>query len=137
MSVDAKDVVGRVYAAVSSGDFETLSGLMADDVVEHEEIPGLEPNKEGVLAFFRGMRQSFPDVSMTVEDMIAEGEKVAVRFTLSGTHRGEFMGMPATGNEITVPGIDFFRVRDGQIAEHWGVSDMAAMMEQLGGGTGP
>ena len=133
MSSAVKDVIRQVYAAVNRGDFAGLSALMADDLVEHEELPGLEPNKEGVLQFFRALRGAFPDLTMTADGMIAEGDMVSVRGTMSGTHRGEFMGLPASGNEIHVLFADFFRVDGGRIAEHWGVGDMAAMMEQMGG----
>jgi len=119
---------------VSSGDFESLGAIMADDVVEHEELPGLEPNKEGIIQFFRGMREAFPDMEMRPDAIIAEGDTVAARVTLKGTHRGDFMGIPGTGKEVVVAVADFFRVENGQIAEHWGVADMASMMEQLGGG---
>jgi steroid delta-isomerase-like uncharacterized protein len=134
MSNDPKAVVRRVYQAVSSGDFESLSALIADDVVEHEQLPGLEPNKEGVLQFFRGMREAFPDMEMVPDSIIAEGDMVAARVTLKGTHRGDFLGIPATGKEVVVAVADFFRVENGRVAEHWGVADMASMMEQLGGG---
>jgi len=136
MSSATKDVIKQVYAAVSRGDSEGLSALMADDLVEHEEVPGLEPNKEGVLQFFRALRGAFPDLTMTADAMIAEGDLVSMRGTMSGTHRGEFMGVPASGNEIHVPIADFFRVHDGRIVEHWGVTDTGAMMEQMGGPPG-
>lgn len=132
MSEDPKGLVRRLYAAVNEGDFETMRDLMTDDVVEHEEMPGFEQNKDGVIQFFGMMRQAFPDLSMNVDDTLAEADKVAVRVTMTGTHRGEFMGMPATGNRVSVALIDFFRIRDGKVAEHWGVSDLASMMEQLG-----
>lgn len=132
MSEDLKGLAKRVYTAVNEGDFDTMRDLMADDVVEHEQMPGFEANKEGVIQFFRMMREAFPDLSMTVEDMLAEGDKVCARVTMTGTHRGEFMGMPATGNRVSIPLIDLFRIRDGKLTEHWGVSDMATMMEQLG-----
>lgn len=136
MSNDPKAVVRRCYQAVSSGDFEGLSAVLAEDVVEHEELPGLEPNKDGVIQFFRGMREAFPDMVMSVDAMIAEGDTVAARVTLRGTHRGDFMGIPATGKEVAVAVADFFRVGNGRIAEHWGVADMASMMEQLGAAGG-
>ena len=110
--------------------------MFADDIVEHEELPGLEPNKEGIIQFFRSMREAFPDMEMVADTMITEGDMVAARVTLRGTHRSDFMGIPATGNEVAVSIADFFRVENGRIAEHWGVADMASMMEQLGAADG-
>lgn len=136
MSQASKDIVRQVYSAVNSGDFEVLSDLLADDFVEHEELPELEPNKEGVLQLFRALREAFPNLTMIVDEMVSEGDKVALRATMSGTHLGEFLGLPASGNQIHVAIADFFRVQDGRVAEHWGVSDMAAMMEQMGGQPG-
>lgn len=117
---ELKDVVRRAYSAVSTGDFDALGDLLDDDVVEHEEVPGFPPDKEGILRFFRTFREGLPDLSMTAGDMIAERDKVFVRATVSGTHRGEFFGVPASGNEITASIADFFRIREGRIVEHWG-----------------
>jgi len=133
MSEDPKAVVRQCYHAVSNGDFGSLSAVIADDIIEHEELPGLEPNKDGVIQFFRGMREAFPDMEMVPDAIITEGDLVAARVTLKGTHRGDFMGIPATGKEVVVAIADFFRIENGRIAEHWGVADMASMMEQLGG----
>jgi steroid delta-isomerase-like uncharacterized protein len=132
MSEQNKAVVRRAYEAMGQGDFGTLEELMADDLIEHEEFPGLEPSKEGVLQFFRMMRAAFPDLSMTAEDMVAEGNMVCVRGTMSGTHSGEFIGIPATGNQISVAFADFMRLEGGKLAEHWGVTDTESMMRQLG-----
>jgi steroid delta-isomerase-like uncharacterized protein len=132
MSEENKAVVRRANEAMGSGDSGTLEALLADDVVEHEVFPGLEPTKEGVLKFFKIMREAFPDLTMTADDMISEGDRVFVRGTMAGTHRGEFMGMPGTGKRIKVAYADFMRIENGKFAEHWGVTDTAALMEQLG-----
>lgn len=132
MSDENKAVVRRAYQAVGQGDYETLEELMADDLIEHEVFPGLEPNKQGVIQFFRGMRIAFPDLAMTPEDMVSEGSKVFIRGTMAGTHEGDFMGIPATGKHIEVPFADFMRLENGQLVEHWGVTDMETMMRQLG-----
>jgi steroid delta-isomerase-like uncharacterized protein len=76
--------------------------------------------------------QGLADVRMTVEDMIAEGDRVAVRMTSHGRHVGEFMKMPASGKEYTIPEIHVFRIGDGQVVEHWLVADMLGMLTQLG-----
>ena len=132
MSDRNKEVLRSVYRAINQGDIDAAGELIADDVIEHEEFPGLEPTKEGVLRFFRYLRSAFPDLTMISEDMIAEGDRVFVRGMMKGTHQGEFMDIPGTGNYIEVPFGDFFRLEDGKIAEHWGVTDTGEMMQQLG-----
>ncbi len=132
MPNENKDAIRRLFRTINEGDLERLADLLSDDLVEHEEFPGLEPTKEGVLEFFAYLRSAFPDLTMTAHDMIAEDDKVFVRGAMTGTHRGEFMEIPGTGNRIEVPFGDFFRLEDGKIAEHWGVTDTGAMLQQLG-----
>jgi steroid delta-isomerase-like uncharacterized protein len=77
-------------------------------------------------------RTAFPDGRFTVEDLLADGEKVVSRFTATGTHKNDFMGIPATGKAITVTGIDILQFADGKAVEHWGEIDGLGMMQQLG-----
>lgn len=132
MSNDPKDLLRRFYSEVSDGNFDALDELLADDVVEHEEFPGLEPNKEGVKQFFAMFRSAFPDFRMEPHEIIAEGDLVCARMTFSGTQQGEFMGVPPSGKRIEMQAIDIVRFRDGQAIEHWGVTDSMSMMQQLG-----
>lgn len=132
MSDPNKNVIRRLYEEINQGHVEILEELVADDLIEHEEFPGLESDKAGVIQFFRQLRAAFPDLRMTADDFVAEGDKVVIRGTMTGTHEGEFMGIEATGNRISVPFADFFRLEDGQIAEHWGATDTGVMMQQLG-----
>lgn len=131
---DNKATMLRVYEEVfSQGDLHLLDELLADDFVEHEVTPGLAPTKDGVLAFFRMQLAAFPDMRMQVEDVIADGAKAAVRVRYTGTHSGEFMGMPATGKGVDASLIDVFVIGDdGLVHEHWGVMDSLAMMQQIG-----
>jgi predicted ester cyclase len=76
--------------------------------------------------------QAFPDLQITVEDMVAEGDKVAVRWRLRATHQGEFMGIPPTGNQVTMTGIDINRLEGGRLVERWGNEDMLGLLQQLG-----
>jgi steroid delta-isomerase-like uncharacterized protein len=82
-----------------------------------------------VTAMFRG---AFPDSYFTVEDMIAEGDKVATRKTFHGTHEGEFMGIPPSGRSVSMGLIDVVRIDDGRVVEHWSVGDSLGLMQQLG-----
>jgi steroid delta-isomerase-like uncharacterized protein len=132
MSDEIKAAVRRAYDAMNTGDLAFLAEAMADDFVEHEQFPGMPPTKEGTLQIFKALRESFPDLRMTLHDMIAEGDKVFIRATMSGTHRGMFMGMPATAKHFSVPIADFLRFRNGKVVEHWGVTDSGTMMQQLG-----
>ena len=123
----------RFYELVNSGDIDQLGDALADDFVEHEETPGLAPTKEGVLEFFRMYRAAFPDMRMEPQDVLVSGDKVVVRAKVTGTHQGEFMGMPATGKRVHVQLIDILRFgEDGLAHEHWGVFDALALMQQLG-----
>jgi steroid delta-isomerase-like uncharacterized protein len=123
----------RAYDLINAGDIEGFGALLADDFVEHEEIPGLEPSKQGVMAFFRMWRAAFPDMRMDVQDVVAGGDKVVFRARASGTHEGEFLGVPATGKRIDVQLIDIIRFDDDGLAhEHWGLFDTMTMMQQLG-----
>lgn len=132
---DHKALTTRFYDAVfNQGDLDAFDELVADDFVEHEAIPGLSPDKAGLAAFVQTTREAFAPFSMEVVAMVEEGDEVWVQGVMHGTHSGEFMGMPATGATITVPFFDRVRVRDDQAVEHWGLTDFAALMEQLGAG---
>jgi steroid delta-isomerase-like uncharacterized protein len=132
MSADAKSLVRRFYEEVSAGNVAVIDELIADDMIEHEEFPGLEPNKEGVKKFFDMFRLAFPDLRMEAHEIVVEGDLLCVRGTMSGTHEGEFMGMPPTHKRFEVEGFDMVRVRNGQFTEHWGLFDTMTMMQQLG-----
>jgi steroid delta-isomerase-like uncharacterized protein len=123
----------RLYDLLTAGDIDGFGALLADGFVEHEETPGLAPTKEGVMEFFRIYRAAFPDLRMDPEDVLASGDKVVARVRATGTHEGDLMGMSATGKSVDVQLIDIMRFdEDGLVAEHWGVVDMLAMMQQLG-----
>ena len=131
--MDHAVTVRRFYDLINAGEIEAFGALLADDFVEHEETPGLAPTREGVMDFFRMNRAAFPDMRMDVEEVISSGDKVVVRARVTGTHQGEFMGMPATGKRVDVKLIDIMRFGDDGLAhEHWGVMDALAMMQQLG-----
>jgi len=123
----------HVYDLISAGDIDGFGELVAEDFVEHEETPGLEPTKEGVKQFFHMYKTAFPDLRMEAQDILVSGDKVVARARATGTHQGEFFGMPATGKSFDVQLIDIIRFGDDGLArEHWGVFDALAMMQQLG-----
>jgi steroid delta-isomerase-like uncharacterized protein len=123
----------RLYELLNAGDVDGFGELLSDDFIEHEEIPGLAPSKDGVKTFFRMQIAAFPDLRLAVEDVVADGPKVVARVRYTGTQQGEFQGMPATGKAVDVQLIDIFAFADdGRVREHWGVIDLMAMMQQLG-----
>jgi steroid delta-isomerase-like uncharacterized protein len=123
----------RMYELINSDDIDGFGEVLADDFVEHEETPGLAPNKDGTLEFFRIERAGFPDLRISPEDVLVSGDRVVVRSKLTGTHQGELMGIPPTGRSIDVQLIDIIRFGDDGLAhEHWGVVDSLTMMQQLG-----
>jgi steroid delta-isomerase-like uncharacterized protein len=130
--MDHEAAVRRLYELLSTGDVDRFAELLADDFVEHEETPGLAPTKEGVKTFFRMYLAAFHDLRMDAEDVLVSDDKAVARVRATGTHEGEFMGIPATGKRIDVQLIDIFRLGGGLVHEHWGVIDALAMMQQLG-----
>jgi steroid delta-isomerase-like uncharacterized protein len=125
--------IQRLYDRINAGDIDGFGRQLADDFVEHNEIPGLPPTKTGVVQYFYALVAAFPDFRMDVEDVIACGDKAVARVRVTGTHEGEFMGIPATGRSATMNLIDITRFGDDGLArEHWGVADQLALMQQLG-----
>ena len=140
MSEENKAVVRRWVEEVQSAHrFEVMEEIFATDIVNHDHAGGLPSPQgiEGIREFFKGMFAGFPDFRAVIEDQIAEGDKVVTRKVVSGTHQGEFMGIPPTGNRFEVPVIDIFRVVDGKCTDHWSVVDQMGMMGQLGLLPGP
>ena len=123
----------RLYELIGAGEIDAFAEHLADDFAEHEELPGLEQSKEGVRQLFHMYRAAFPDLRMEPEDVLVAGDKAIARVHATGTHQGEFLGMPATGKRIDVAVIDIMRFGDdGLVHEHWGLFDLLGMMQQLG-----
>ncbi len=129
--MDHTATLRRLYDLINAHDIDAFGELLADDFVEHEELP--DATREGVKAFFRMQIAAFPDLAMTVEDIVDGGAKVVARVRFTGTHTADFMGIPATGRAVDVNVIDIMRFADdGLVHEHWGVFDQMTMMHQLG-----
>lgn len=114
------------------GQIERAGEFIAEDFVDHTPFPGVASGLEGAIQIFSMLRQAFPDHDAVVEQIVAEGDLVATYKTFNGTHEGEFMGVPPTGRRVCIRVMDFVRYRDGKIAEHWNVVDVAGLMHQLG-----
>lgn len=131
--MDHAATLRRAYDLINAHDIDAFGEVLADDFVEYEELPGGAPTRDGVKDFFRMQIAAFPDMAMTVEDVIDGGDTLVARVRFTGTHDGEFMGMPPTGRAVDVNVIDIMRFGDdGLVHEHWGVFDAMGMMQQLG-----
>jgi predicted ester cyclase len=127
-----KDVVRRFIEEVfAKCNVDAADELATPDFTPHS-WPGVEPGIENLKQGQRRVSAGLADVSMKIEDMIAEGDKVAVRLTAHACQEGEFMGLPASGREYTISETHIFRVSDGKVAEHWVNADMLGLMQQLG-----
>lgn len=134
MSTDQNKARFREFCdtTINGKDVSRFDEFLSPDFVEHEELGDFPKTRDGVRQFFTAMLAAFPDLKVNIDDMIAEGDKVAVRATWTGTHKGEFMGVPGTGNQVSFQVVDIIRFADGKATEHWGVSDMLTMMQQMG-----
>ena len=138
---DKKAIVRRVYDELfNQGKMEVVEELFAGDFITHDPNP--LPNQplhghEAVRWYISFVRSAFPDLRVAVEDLLEEGDRVAVRFTTSGTQLGEFVYVAPTHKKVHVMGIDLLRFEDGKIAAHWGGWNRAELMVQLGIFPGP
>ena len=113
--------------------FRAAIGAVATaEVVDHTPAPGQGPGLEGIVQTFGMLRSAFPDGQLTVEDMVAEGDKVAARVTFRGTHRGAFVGIAPTDKQVTQGGMDLVRFAGGKAVERWGYFDDLGLLQQLG-----
>ena len=122
-------VVQFVDAFWSRGDLTAVERLMTPETIIHSPDVG---DTEGLKAFNQSLRAAFPDWHSTPEELVAEGDMVVERWTGRGTHRGEFQGLAPTGRTVEVPGVVFYRIRDGRIIEFRGSFDRLRLLEQLG-----
>ncbi len=131
--MDHAATLRRLYDAVNAHDVDAIAAIMADDFIEHEEMPGLAPTRQGALDLFAMSFVAFPDLRFEPEDVLVDGDKGVARLRFTGTHQGEFMGVPASGKRVDVQLIDITRFGDDGLAhEHWGVMDALALMQQVG-----
>jgi steroid delta-isomerase-like uncharacterized protein len=135
MSLDKNKELVREMVEVlfNQGDVGGGDEFLSPDFIENEELPpGVPAGREGVKLLTGMLHTAFPDFEATIEDLIAEDDRVVIRMTWTGTHEGEFMGIPPTGNRVSFGVFDIVRIADGMIVEHWGLMDNMALMQQLG-----
>lgn len=125
MTEENKAIARRIYEVISTGDFDRAGEIVDQNAPDNELLPDDPPAKliDTSKETFAEARAGFPDLSITVEDVMAEGDRVAARVTMRGTHRGEFQGIAPTGKRVEVKAIDMFRISEGKIVEHWGHAD--------------
>ncbi|CAN5198684.1 hypothetical protein BH23GEM4_BH23GEM4_19420 [soil metagenome] len=122
----------RFGGAINSGDLEAIREVVAPGVVDHDPAANQGPGPQGFIDFFRSFRKAFPDLKVEVEQMVADEDNVALAYTVTGTHRGDFHGVPATGKKMEARGVQIARFENGKMVERWGSSDELGMLKQLG-----
>lgn len=131
MSVEHnKALTRRLLDAFATGDTATLEELVAEDFVQHG--PDIPPTREALFHFHAVFHVAFPDGQFIADDMIGEGEKVLIRWTMRGTQTGPWFGVPPTGRKVDFTGMDLWRFSEGRLAEAWFVGDNLTLMKQLG-----
>ena len=126
---EVEEVLQGIYQAINTGDLTLLDKFVAPGYAEHSEgFQGVEPFRQQIAAF----RAAFPDLHVTVEDLLIDGDRFASRTIVTGTHTGDLMGMPATGKHISVEAVDIGRIANGQAQERWGGMNMYVLLTQLG-----
>jgi steroid delta-isomerase-like uncharacterized protein len=127
-----KDAYLRIIDAISRDDADGLDELMAPDVVDHNPIPDQAPGRDGFKQWMAAARTAFPDMHGAVEEVIAEGDRVAARMTWHGTHRGEFVGVGPTGKRVSFTAFHLVRFSQGRAVEWWGTADLLGALRQIG-----
>jgi steroid delta-isomerase-like uncharacterized protein len=136
---DAGAVVERFAAALSAHDMAAFADLFAEDYVNHQRSaaapapPAGKSPKQATLAFFQARLTGVSDLRVSIETSLAAGDKAAASFVYEGAHGGVYYGVAPTGRPMRFTSCDIFRVRDGRIAEHWGMGDIAGVLAQLKG----
>jgi steroid delta-isomerase-like uncharacterized protein len=134
MSLEANKDLIRAYVETifNQRQVDRAEELVAPDYVDHAALPGQAPGLEGAKRKWAMYLAGLPDLQVTIEELVAEDDKVAVRRSYAGTHQGELLGIPATGKQVRLGGISIFRLAGGKIAEHWEQLDRLALLQQLG-----
>jgi len=127
-----KALLRRFYEAFNKERLAAMDQYCTPDYIDHTNPPGVPPTLEGTKMFLSVFLTAFPDMHLMAEQMVAEGDTVMAHAWFSGTHKGEFQGMPPTGKQVKVEAFDMLRIAGGKFAEHWGVFDALGMMQQLG-----
>lgn len=119
-------------SAVNSGQLELLRDVIASHVVDHDPAPDQGVGPEGYIRMFAALRTSFPDLAVSVDQIVTDDDKIAIAYTMTGTQKGEFFGVAPTGRKIRARGVQIARFQDGKMVERWGSSDQLGILQQIG-----
>lgn len=118
--------------AINNAQLGAFREIIAPSFVDRDPAPGQEAGPDGLIMFHETLRAAFPDLSVNVEQMVADDDSVSIAYTISGTHQGNFLGIPPTGRPITARGMQISRFQNGQMVERWGSSDELGILQQIG-----
>ncbi|WP_049822564.1 ester cyclase [Arthrobacter sp. H41] len=121
---DLRKVYQRIIDVVGANDAAVLEGLIAADLIDHMPVPGQPPGRMGFIFWMHGMHAASPDMTGLISDTVVEGDRVAGRVLWTGTHEGDFLGLPGTGRQIAITAMHLVRFEDGMAAEWWGAADL-------------
>jgi steroid delta-isomerase-like uncharacterized protein len=128
-----KAIVKRlVMEAQQDGHLQVVDEILSPDFVDHTPLKGVPPTRDGVKILFAALQAAFPDLRVTIHDQVAEDDRVVTRKTLSGTHNGAFLGVPATGKPVAVDVIDVLRFSGDHVTDHWAAFDQLNLLVQMG-----
>lgn len=125
-------IVRRFEEAFLGNDVEVLDELCDPDLIDHNPFPGQEPSVAGLKQTIAMYHDTFSDLRMDLAAVVAEGDQVATRWTVTGTHAAEFVGVPATGTQVTAEGMNFYRLAGGRVTDVWTQFDALGLMQQIG-----
>ena len=132
-----KQILAEYVNAANGGQLDKLDSLVIDDYVEHDPVPGQEPGREGLKKAYALFNSPFPDLKFSFDDVIAEDDLVVGWGMISGTHQGDFFGVPATGKKVHWTGTRVFRLKEGKVTDGWMNLDMLGLLQQMGAIPGP
>ena len=132
MSAENKAVFQQFVDGMNNKDIDKIEQIMPPDFVDHDQPPGQKPGPQGRRETMQMFFDSFPDLKVSINQIVAEGDLVSAAMTTEGTQTGVFMGIPASDKKISITEMHMVRVADGKVVEHWGVTDAMGMMQQLG-----
>jgi predicted ester cyclase len=121
-----------IISAVVAADEDALDRMIAEDIVDHNAVPGQAPGRDGIMYWMAVMHDAFADLAGVVEDTVVEGDKIAARVTWHGTHQGDFVGVLGTGTQVAMQSVQILRFTDGMASEWWGTADVFGVLGQLG-----
>jgi steroid delta-isomerase-like uncharacterized protein len=126
------ELLRHIFKELNKGNIDMVDELFTEDFADRYPAPGETPDREGFKQFLSGLHKSFPDWRWSLEDFFSEGDKIAYRFTMKGTDKGGYIGLPPTGREINFAGIGILRFAGGKVVERWTIGDSMALLHQLG-----